>query len=79
MIDACRYGWRKHTIYGLIEVDVDVPRRRIRERAEGSGEPLSFTAFVVHCVAASVAEDPSSTPIGAGGDGWSSSRRWTST
>lgn len=58
VIDACRYGWRRHTIYGLIEVDVDEPRRLIRERTEGGGEPLSFTAFVVHCVAASVAEDP---------------------
>lgn len=58
MIDACRYGWRKHTIHGLIEVDISEPRRRIRARAERTGESLSFTGFVVRCVAASVAEDP---------------------
>ncbi|MDX1661001.1 MAG: 2-oxo acid dehydrogenase subunit E2 [Gemmatimonadota bacterium] len=58
MIDACRYGWRKHSIHGLLEVDVTEPRRRIRERAERGEGRLSFTGFVVRCVAVAVAEDP---------------------
>lgn len=59
VVDACRYGKRQHTIYGLLEVDVTEPRRRIRDHAGLIGEPLSFTAFVAGCLARTVAEDPS--------------------
>lgn len=58
VIDACRYGWRKHAIHGLIEVDVTEPRRILRERRERTGVSLSFTGFVTRCVAASIDDDP---------------------
>ena len=38
VIDAVRYGKRKHTIHGLLEIDVTEARRRIRAAdAEGAG------------------------------------------
>lgn len=58
VVDACRYGWRKHTIHGLLEVDVTEPRRILHERRERTGESISFTGFVVRCVAAAIEEDP---------------------
>jgi hypothetical protein len=50
---------RKHLVHGLLEVDVTVPRRMIREHRSRTGETLSFTAFVIACVARAVDEDRS--------------------
>lgn len=47
---------RQHLIHGLIEVDVTHARAILREYRRQSGEPLSFTAFVIGCVARAVAE-----------------------
>jgi pyruvate/2-oxoglutarate dehydrogenase complex dihydrolipoamide acyltransferase (E2) component len=55
VIDAVRYGKRKHAIHGLLEIDVTEPRRRIRVIEERGGD-LSFTAFVVHCLARAIRE-----------------------
>jgi pyruvate/2-oxoglutarate dehydrogenase complex dihydrolipoamide acyltransferase (E2) component len=49
---------RKHLVHALVEVDVTVPRRIVREHRERTGASLSFTAFVVACVARAVAENP---------------------
>jgi pyruvate/2-oxoglutarate dehydrogenase complex dihydrolipoamide acyltransferase (E2) component len=49
---------RQHTAHALLEVDVTHARRAIREARASSGEGLSFTAFIVSCVARAVAEDP---------------------
>jgi len=57
VLDAMRAGSRKHMIHGLVEYDVTEPRRLLREHRERTGESLSFTAFVLHCVGAAVAED----------------------
>jgi pyruvate/2-oxoglutarate dehydrogenase complex dihydrolipoamide acyltransferase (E2) component len=56
VIDAVRYGKRKHTIHGLLEIDVTEPRRRIRRLAMGGSGELSFTAFVIHCLARAISE-----------------------
>lgn len=56
VIDAVRYGKRKHTIHGLLEIDVTEPRRRIREIETREDGPLSFTAFVIHCLARAISE-----------------------
>lgn len=56
-VDVLREGHRKHIIHGLVEVDVTEARARIRSASEES-EPLSFTAFVVACVAKAVGENP---------------------
>jgi pyruvate/2-oxoglutarate dehydrogenase complex dihydrolipoamide acyltransferase (E2) component len=49
--------WWKHWIYGLIEVDVTVPRELIREYEARSDEELSFTGFLAYCLARAVDED----------------------
>jgi pyruvate/2-oxoglutarate dehydrogenase complex dihydrolipoamide acyltransferase (E2) component len=56
-IDVLEQGRRRHLIHGLVEADVTTARRVLRARA-AEGRPLSFTAFVVACVAAAVAEQP---------------------
>ena len=48
----------KHIMYGLVEADVTVPRKLIRDHAERTGEKLSFAAYVTVCVAAAVREVP---------------------
>jgi pyruvate/2-oxoglutarate dehydrogenase complex dihydrolipoamide acyltransferase (E2) component len=57
VLDAMHAGSRKHMIHGLVEFDVTEPRRWLREYKARTGESLSFTAFVLHCVGAAVAED----------------------
>jgi pyruvate/2-oxoglutarate dehydrogenase complex dihydrolipoamide acyltransferase (E2) component len=50
---------RSHMIHGLIEVDVTEARRQVRALKAKTGESLSFTAFIISCVARAVAENPS--------------------
>ncbi len=57
MIDWLDLMHRQHTIHGLIEVDVTAARQSIREHRAVTGEPLSFTAFVVACFARAIGED----------------------
>jgi pyruvate/2-oxoglutarate dehydrogenase complex dihydrolipoamide acyltransferase (E2) component len=47
-------GWRarrRHIIHGLLELDVTVAREHIRNHRAQTGERLSFTAFVINCLA----------------------------
>ena len=57
VVDAARVASRKHMIHGLVEFDVTEARALLRANKERSGESLSFTAFVLHCIGAAVAED----------------------
>lgn len=57
VVDAARVASGKHMIHGLVEFDVTEPRRRLREHKARTGESLSFTAFILHCVGAAVAAD----------------------
>lgn len=57
VVDAAHVAKGKHMIHGLVEFDVTRPRALLREHKEQTGESLSFTAFVLHCVGAAVAED----------------------
>ncbi len=41
----------KNTIHGLTEIDITIPRRLIREHFDRTGEKLSFTAYIVSCLA----------------------------
>jgi pyruvate/2-oxoglutarate dehydrogenase complex dihydrolipoamide acyltransferase (E2) component len=50
-------SWTPHTIYGLLEVDVTAARRFIAEHKARTGETLSFTGFLVSCLACAVDED----------------------
>lgn len=49
----------KHCIYGLLEVDVTVARQFIEEHEARTGEHLSFTGYLVFCLARAVDEDKS--------------------
>ena len=47
----------KHYMYGLLEVDVTVPRKLIAEEKARTGETPSFTGFLVLCLARAVEEN----------------------
>jgi pyruvate/2-oxoglutarate dehydrogenase complex dihydrolipoamide acyltransferase (E2) component len=50
MITLGRVTSRKHTIRGLVEIDVTRARQSMREHKARTGETLSFTAFLAACV-----------------------------
>lgn len=50
---------KAHKIRGLIEVDVTDARRYLRDEKARVGEPLSFTAFIIKCLAQAVDENMS--------------------
>lgn len=52
---VCR---RRNTIHTIAEADVTEARSLLREHRARSGESLSFTAYVVACLARTVAEFP---------------------
>jgi pyruvate/2-oxoglutarate dehydrogenase complex dihydrolipoamide acyltransferase (E2) component len=49
---------KKNTIHSLTEVDITEPRRIITEHFESTGEKLSFTAYIVTCLANVIKEYP---------------------
>jgi len=53
-IDAGHLGRRRNMMHGLAEVDVTEARRRIHLHRERTGETLSFTGYVVACLARAV-------------------------
>lgn len=55
-IDFIDEASRQNTVFGLLEFNVNEPLRLMREHAERTGERLSFTAFIVRCVARAVSE-----------------------
>jgi len=54
VIAALRVGAHRHIMHGLAEMDVTRPRQYIREHKARTGETLSFTAFIVACLAKAV-------------------------
>ncbi|HEU5102477.1 MAG TPA: 2-oxo acid dehydrogenase subunit E2 [Roseiflexaceae bacterium] len=56
-IDGGRLAARKHTVHGLIEVDVTTPRQLIRTHKARTGEALSFTAFAIACLGQAIDEN----------------------
>ena len=57
IIEGGRIASKRHTVFGLIEVDVTRARQIIREYKDCTGETLSFTAFVVACLGKAVDEN----------------------
>jgi len=49
---------QRSNVHGLVEIDVTDARDRIRTIEARTGTKLSFTAFVVYCLAVTVAEQP---------------------
>jgi pyruvate/2-oxoglutarate dehydrogenase complex dihydrolipoamide acyltransferase (E2) component len=56
-VDGGRLAARKHTVHGLIEVDVTKPRQQLRAHKARAGETLSFTAFVIACLGKAIDEN----------------------
>lgn len=48
----------KNAIHSFTEVDITEPRRLIKEHAEKTGEKLSFTAYIVTCLAHTLKDHP---------------------
>ena len=57
LINALDLVAPKHYMYGLLEVDVTLPRQLITEHKTRTGETFSFTGFLVHCLARAVDEN----------------------
>jgi pyruvate/2-oxoglutarate dehydrogenase complex dihydrolipoamide acyltransferase (E2) component len=57
MINMLNLSGPTHSMYGLLEVDVTVARRFIAEHKARTGETLSFTGFLVYCLARAVEEN----------------------
>jgi pyruvate/2-oxoglutarate dehydrogenase complex dihydrolipoamide acyltransferase (E2) component len=54
-------GWinsRRHNIHGLLEMDVTNARRIIAAHKQQTGETISFTAFMLACLARAVRDNP---------------------
>jgi pyruvate/2-oxoglutarate dehydrogenase complex dihydrolipoamide acyltransferase (E2) component len=57
-VDYMRTAGRRSNVHGLVEFDVTEARRHIRTVEEETGEQLSFTAFLVFCLARAIGDHP---------------------
>ena len=58
VLDAGRLGRKRHLVHGLVEVDVTHARDLIQEIEGQTGERISFTAFIIHCLTRAIIEHP---------------------
>lgn len=58
VVDAGRLASRRHVIHGLLEIDVTRARRFISQHSAETGERLSFTGFIIACLAQAVEAYP---------------------
>jgi pyruvate/2-oxoglutarate dehydrogenase complex dihydrolipoamide acyltransferase (E2) component len=58
-IDTLRWGCKRHHVSILLEVDVTVARDIIRDQKTKMGQGISFTAWIVKCMAQAVSEHKS--------------------
>ena len=56
-LNALHLSGPTYWMYGLLEVDVTVAKRLIAEHKARTGETLSFTSFLVYCLARAVDEN----------------------
>ena len=49
---------KKHYMTGLMEVDITNARKKLHQYARKSGEKLSFTGWIVRCIAKAVEDHP---------------------
>ena len=57
IVDYLSVARNKHVVFALVELDVTLPRQIINVHKEGTGETISFTAFIIHCLGQVVGED----------------------
>lgn len=55
-IDTVRIGMKRHHIPVLADVDVTIGRATIQKRKEATGEGLSFTGWIIKCLAQAASE-----------------------
>ncbi len=53
-VDGGYLGRKRHTVHGLLELDVTLARQAMREHKAKTGEGLSFTAFILTCLSKAV-------------------------
>jgi hypothetical protein len=56
-VNTLDLSWPAHTMYGLLEVDVTVPRQFMAKHRAYTGETLSFAGFLTFCLAGAIDED----------------------
>lgn len=59
MVKMLNVSAPKHCMYGLLEVDVTLARQFIEDNRARTGERLSFTGYLVYCLARAVDENKS--------------------
>jgi len=52
-------GWKKHAIHALLEFDVTDSKQKIKKIRKETGRDISFTGWVIKCVAETLKEDSS--------------------
>lgn len=57
-VDYMRVAGRRSVVHGLVEFDVTNAKQLIRAREAETGEQLSFTAFLVFCLAQALEDHP---------------------
>jgi pyruvate/2-oxoglutarate dehydrogenase complex dihydrolipoamide acyltransferase (E2) component len=57
MINMLNLAKEKHSMIGLLEVDVTTVRQFIADHKEKTGETLSFTGYLAYCLAQAVVEN----------------------
>jgi hypothetical protein len=57
MVDGGRMGLQKHTVHGLIELDITRARQTLRQHRVQTGEALSFSAFFLACLGRAIDAD----------------------
>jgi pyruvate/2-oxoglutarate dehydrogenase complex dihydrolipoamide acyltransferase (E2) component len=58
LIDGLIAGVNKSPVYGLLELDVTRGRERLRQYRMESGKYVSFTGWIIKCIAQAVSEQP---------------------
>lgn len=59
MVDGGQLGLKKHTIHGLVELDITSARKSLKEHRAKTGEALSFSAFFLTCLGKAIEQDKS--------------------
>ncbi|NJK53684.1 MAG: 2-oxo acid dehydrogenase subunit E2 [Leptolyngbyaceae cyanobacterium SU_3_3] len=57
-IDTLRWGHKRHHVPILLEIDVTVARDTIRDQKTKTSQGISFTGWIVKCLAQAVSEHP---------------------
>jgi pyruvate/2-oxoglutarate dehydrogenase complex dihydrolipoamide acyltransferase (E2) component len=58
VVDAGYLAHNRHIIYGFLEIDVTIPKSFIRDYKTQMGETISFTGYLVMCLAHAIKAHP---------------------